>query len=218
MPDDPVAIGPLVLLTVGLGLVVFAVVTTTAFVKISVVLFIVRNALGLPQTPPNLVLYGMALALTAFVAGPVIEEVRAVVETAPPDLADLDAVLDTTAAAAEPVRGFLMRFTPEESRDFFVVAAERVWPEGQAPDIEGTDLSVLIPAFLAGELQRAFEVGFLLYLPFVVIDLVVTTVLIAMGMAMVTPSIIATPLKLLLFVTIDGWDKLVEGLVLGYAT
>lgn len=92
-----------------------------------------------------------------------------------------------------------------------------LWPEGQGPAIDGTDLSILIPSFLVTELTRAFQIGFLLYLPVIVIDLVVTTVLMAMGMSMVSPTIISTPLKLFLFVAVEGWTRLVHGLVLSYA-
>ncbi|MCU0911460.1 MAG: type III secretion system export apparatus subunit SctR [Rhodobacteraceae bacterium] len=218
MPEQSPAIIGVLGIVIGLGLLTFFVVSTTSFIKIAVVLFIVRNALGIQQTPPNIIIYGIALALTVFVMSPVLGEVSAIVlaeERAP---ATFDRWLALFEEAREPVRQFLIRFTPEAQREFFLLASQRVWPEGTAQPFTDTDFSVLIPGFLVAELQRAFEIGFLLYLPLIVVDLVVTTVLMAMGMSMVTPTIISTPVKLFLFVSISGWTNLIEGLVLTYAT
>ena len=203
--------------TLGLGLLTFLVVTTTSFIKIAVVLFIVRNALGIQQTPPNIVLYGLALALTAFVTAPVFTAVSAAVLEGGATFTAFEDYLAAFERGREPVRAFLLRLTSAEQRDFFLVASAQVWPEGTAQPFAADDLSVLIPSFLVMELQRAFEIGLLLYLPLVVVDLVVTTVLMAMGMSMVTPTVIAVPMKLLLFVSISGWTRLVEGLVLTYS-
>ena len=216
--DDPTpALVPILGVTAALGLATFFVVTTTSFIKISIVFFIVRNAIGVPQTPPNIVLYGIALALTAFVMGPLIAQVGDILARLDGDPQAFDTWVTGIREAAVPVQAFLARFTTAEARQFFVDASLHVWPEGQAPAVDPDGLAVLIPSFLTSELQRAFEIGFLLYLPFVVIDLVVTTILMAMGMSMVTPQIIATPMKLFLFVAIDGWTKLTEGLVMTYA-
>ncbi|WP_227270241.1 type III secretion system export apparatus subunit SctR [Roseobacter weihaiensis] len=218
MTENAPAIIGILGIVVGLGLLTFFVVATTSFIKIAVVLFIVRNALGIQQTPPNIVIYGIALALTVFVMSPVLSEVSAAVMH---DLDNLQSFDDWIAAfdrAKEPIRAFLIRFTPEPQREFFLAAAGRVWPEGTVSPFAADDLSVLIPGFLVVELERAFAIGFLLYLPLIVVDLVVTTVLMAMGMSMVTPTIISTPVKLFLFVTISGWTNLVQGLVLTYAT
>ena len=216
--DDPTpALVPILGVTAALGLATFFVVTTTSFIKIAVVFFIVRNAIGVPQTPPNIVLYGIALALTAFVMGPLIEQVGGILARLDGDPQAFDTWVRGIREASIPVQAFLSRFSSAEARQFFVDASTRIWPEGQAPAVDPDGLAVLIPSFLTSELQRAFEIGFLLYLPFVVIDLVVTTILMAMGMSMVTPQIIATPMKLFLFVAIDGWTKLTEGLVMTYA-
>lgn len=202
------------------GLLLLAVITTTSFVKISVVLFLLRNALGVQQAPPNIVLYAIALILTAFISMPLGQQVYAAVE---PDLqankqrsfADWEYVAER---AAEPVRAHLLRFSTPQERSFFLQAAERLQP-GEAHNEEASDgLPVLVPSFLIGELKRAFETGFLLYLPFVVIDLVITTILIAMGMSQVQPTTIAVPLKLLLFVTVEGWTRLLHSLVMSYVT
>lgn len=217
MDESVPALVPILGVTTALGFATFFIVTTTSFIKISVVFFIVRNAIGVPQTPPNIVLYGIALALTAFIMAPLISEISDVITQLDGDLQAFDTWMEGLRQAQEPVRAFLERFTTPERVDFFVQAAERIWPEDQEVTIDPSSLSVLIPSFLTAELQRAFEIGFLLYLPFVIIDLVVTTILMAMGMSMVTPQIIATPMKLFLFVTIDGWNKLVDGLIMSYA-
>lgn len=111
----------------------------------------------------------------------------------------------------------LIRFTQPKERVFFVNAAQRLWPEDMRESLTPESLPVLLPAYLMGELKRAFEIGFLIYLPFVVIDLVVTTILIAMGLSQVQPNTISVPLKLLLFVLAGGWTRLLHGLVLSYA-
>lgn len=217
MPEQTFPLFPVVLLSVGLGLLVFVIVTTTAFVKVSVVLFIVRSALGIQQTPPNLVLYGIALALTAFIAAPVVNQIQEAITAAPLRVDSFDDWLGALGRAREPVRDFLLAFSHPEQRQFFLSATDQVWPEEMRAELNGDDLAVLIPSFLVTELQRAFEIGFLLYLPFVIIDLVVTTILMAMGMSMVTPTVLSVPLKLFIFVAIDGWGLLVEGLVVSYA-
>ena len=119
--------------------------------------------------------------------------------------------------AQEPVRDYLQRFTSPDQRQFFLDATQRVWPEGARGSAGPDDLQILVPSFLISELKRAFEIGFLLYLPFIVIDLVVTTILMAMGMSMVSPTVISIPFKLFLFIAIDGWSRLMHGLVLSYA-
>lgn len=217
MIEDQPALVAILGLTVGLGLITFVVVTATSFIKIAVVLFIVRNALGIQQTPPNIVLYAIALALTAFIAAPIFTDTAAAVAEGGPQLASFEDWAAAFERGKEPIRRFLMRLTAAEQREFFLLVSQQVWPEGETQPFAETDISVLIPSFLVTELQRAFEIGLLLYLPMIVVDLVVTTVLMAMGMSMVTPTIISTPMKLFLFVSISGWTKLIEGLVLTYA-
>ncbi|WP_208350312.1 type III secretion system export apparatus subunit SctR [Pseudaestuariivita rosea] len=202
--------------TIGLGLVTFLVVTTTSFIKVSVVLFIVRNAIGIQQTPPNIVLYAIALTLTAFISAPVVQGVIDQVLALDSNFDTLDDWIAAFEQAQGPIKAFLMDFTNEAERAFFLDATTQVWPEDRASQAQTTDLAVLMPSFLITELKRAFEIGFLLYLPFVVIDLIVTTILMAMGMSMVTPTIISTPCKLFLFVAVDGWSLLLHGLLLTY--
>ncbi|GLS46085.1 type III secretion system export apparatus subunit SctR [Methylobacterium brachythecii] len=207
----------LLAVTLGLGLMAFVVVTTTAFMKISIVLFLVRNALGAQQVPPNIVLYGAALILTVYISSPVAEQVFQ--RAADPQLTyrTLDDYMTAGKSIQEPIRDHLSRFTSPEQRQFFLDATQRVWPEGARSSAGPDDLQILVPSFMISELKRAFEIGFLLYLPFIVIDLVVTTILMAMGMSMVSPTVISIPFKLFLFIAIDGWSRLMHGLVLSYA-
>ncbi|MGZ2402796.1 type III secretion system export apparatus subunit SctR [Rhizobium ruizarguesonis] len=218
MTDIQPGILALLAVTAGLGLLVLAVVTTTAFVKISVVLFLVRNALGTQTTPPNIVLHAATLILTVFVSAPVIEQTYARVTDPKLHYQTFDDWVTAAKEGREPLHDHLMRFTNEEQRRFFLSSTEQVWPHDMRASAAPDDLVILIPSFLISELKRAFEIGFLLYLPFITIDLIVTTILMAMGMSMVSPAVISVPFKLFIFVTIDGWSQLTHGLVLSYAT
>ena len=119
-------------------------------------------------------------------------------------------------AAKEPLKKFLLKHSQERERIFFVKMAKALWPEEQWRDLKDDDMMVLVPAYSVSELTTAFQIGFLLYLPFVAIDLVVSNILLAMGMMMVSPMTISLPFKLLLFVLVDGWARLIHGLVLTY--
>ncbi len=201
----------------GFGLLVLAVITTTSFVKISVVLFLLRNALGVQQSPPNIVLYAIALILTVFVSLPLLRAEFLILSDVGSVQQGVDGWADIVAQMQAPLKEQLLRFTPQSERDFFLDATARIWPaDMRTPDMNES-LPILVPSYLVGELRRAFEIGFLLYLPFVVIDLVITTILIAMGMSQVQPTTIAVPLKLLLFVLVEGWTRLLHGLVMSYA-
>lgn len=198
------------------GLLIFAVITVTSFVKISVVLFLLRNALGVQQAPPNIVLYAIALILTAFISAPLGRQVYTAVGSTNVNLQTFDDWQLVLERAEAPVQQHLLRFTLPRERAFFLDAAQRLWPPDMRDLARADSLPVLVPSFLIGELKRAFEIGFLIYLPFVTIDLSITTILIAMGMSQVQPSTISVPLKLLLFVLASGWTRLLHGLVISY--
>jgi len=220
---DPVSLAIALAL---LALVPLAAVMMTSFLKITIVLSLVRNAMGVQQVPPNMALYGLALILSAYVMGPVVvqvgQEVRAVREAPaqtaaqgkPPD--QMGALFTAVSRGMEPVRAFMVRNSRVEQRDFFMRSARHLWGEEQARDLQENDLIVLVPAFVVSELTAAFQIGFLLYLPFVIIDLIVSNILLSMGMMMVSPVTISMPLKLFLFVMVDGWTRLIQGLVLSY--
>ena len=189
---------------------------TTAFLKISMVLVIVRNAIGVQQVPPNMALYGIALAVTLFVMSPVFSKVYEVGQQATAKDTTMQSFSETLPVIVEPLRQFMEKNAQEESKQFFLKMANRLWPKDYAAQASTSDLLIVTPAFVLSELKSAFEIGFLIYIPFLMIDLLVSNLLLALGMQMVSPMTIALPLKILLFVLIDGWGRLLEGLVLTY--
>lgn len=206
----------LIFVLTGLGLVTFAIVTMTSFIKISVVMFLLRNALGIQQTPPNIILYGVALVLTIFISAPVMQQVYKQLQSSNQQLDTFQDWIAASERAREPIRDYLTRFTRPAEREFFLGATKKVWPEDMQQEANSTDLAILIPSFVISELRRAFEIGFLIYLPFIAIDLIISAILMALGMSMVPPITISVPFKLFLFVGIEGWSKLFHGLVLSY--
>lgn len=199
-----------------LGLVPLIVVTTTCFLKIAIVLSLVRNALGVQQAPPNIVLYALALLLSVFIMAPVGAEIADAVDSKPGVVMNVSGIIATAKLGAEPMRKFLLANSKVEQRDFFMGQARKLWPRKMSDTVSQDHLLILVPAFVVTELTAAFEIGFLLYLPFIVIDLVISNILMAMGMMMVSPVTISLPLKLFLFVTVDGWSRLLHGLVQTY--
>jgi len=241
--SGPVADRPaeLVVLIGLLALLPTALVLLTSFLKMSVVLSIARAALGAPQVPPTSAVTGLALALTVLVMAPVLRRTADLARAAPSG-ASLEARLSTLERASGPLREFLGRFARPDDRAVFLDVARRLSPAahreslgpgprsvgGQSPpppaqgerEIEAaaeTDLAVLAPAFVVSELRRAFTIGFLVFLPFLVIDLAVANVLLALGLTQLSPTSVALPLKLLLFVAVDGWRLLARALALSYA-
>lgn len=201
-----------------LALAPFVAVMVTSFTKIVVTLSLLRSALGLQQAPPNIVLNGLALVLTVYIMYPVGLEMKATIDEANIDrnMTENGDLLTNLNAAKEPLRDFLVEHSPERERAFFLSTARRTLPEGYDENISDTDFVVIIPAFTVSELSTAFQIGFLIFLPFLVIDLVISNILLAMGMMMLSPTMISLPFKLLLFVLVDGWVKLAHGLVMSY--
>lgn len=200
-----------------LALAPFVAVMVTSFTKFVVVLSLLRNALGVQQVPPNVVLNGLALVLTIYVMYPVGV---AMVSAIGPDVdlsSGTDAMLEAAVEAREPLRDWLVEHSSEREREFFLSTVKRLSEDSDAAEaLEADDFIVIMPAFTISELTSAFQIGFLIFLPFIVIDLVISNILMAMGMMMLSPTIISLPFKLLLFVLIDGWTKLAHGLVLSY--
>jgi type III secretion protein R len=215
MSDAPSTVGLIIFVT-ALGLLPFFVVTMTAFLKISVVMFILRNATGLQQTPPTLVLYSIALILTVYVSLPLMDDVSNRLAANPLDFSSLDKLQTSANVVKVPVKAHLMRYAKPAEREFFLSATARIWPESFRANIKEDDFVILLPAFVSSELTRAFEIGFLLFLPFLIIDVIVSNILMAMGMMMVSPTVISLPLKLFMFVAVDGWSRLMHGLILSY--
>ncbi len=191
-------------------------VTVTAFAKIAVVIFIVRNALGVQQLPPNIILYGLSLILSVYIAMPVLNEAYTNLEANGFEYQTIEEWQNAGELALDPLKEFLKRHTDTKQLEFFSSSTTQIWGEGLAQSTSSDSMAILVPSFLLSELTRAFEIGFLLYLPFMAIDIIVTTILVAMGMLMVPPTTISIPFKLMLFVFLDGWTKLVHGLILTY--
>lgn len=277
--------GTILVVVVFLALAPFVAVMVTSFTKIVVVLSLLRNALGLQQVPPNVVINGLALVLSIYVMNPVLRDVcaqtgmdwcsgaiagatagatpgaatapdpqqqpgqergsavstdpnsrlfgdvnvggaRAAPPPAPARTAaagggatrmNAEQLVRIINAAKEPLRRFLLQHSHATEREFFLKSAQRLLPPGQRNDLTREDFIVIIPAFTVSELTAAFQIGFLIFLPFLVIDMVVANILLALGMMMLSPTTISLPFKLLLFVLVDGWAKLVHGLVLTYS-
>lgn len=175
----------------------------TSFTRIIVVFAILRQAMGLQSTPSNQVLVGLALFLSFFIMSPVLDEVNTV--AVQPYLEERLAPLEAFEAAQQPFRKFMMAQTRESDLNLFLKIAN-------IPDVDKADdvpFTVLVPAFVTSELKTAFQIGFMLFIPFLVIDLVVASVLMAMGMMMLSPVIISLPFKIMLFVLVDGWAMIV---------
>ncbi len=216
-PPGPLAARPaewLLLLGVT-ALVPVLLVTLTSFLKISVVLSVLRSALGAPQVPPTTAVTGLALVLTLAVMAPVGEAAWSAAQEVPPG--GETGALAAGARALVPLKGFLARFAREDDREAFLDLARRLRQGPRAAEVRSDDLAVLAPAFMVSELRRAFTIGFLVFLPFLVVDLVVANILLALGLTQLSPTSVALPLKLLLLVAVDGWRLLARGLALAYA-
>jgi type III secretion protein R len=217
---------PVVLIvTLGaLALAPFALIMMTSFVKISVVLSILRNALGTQQVPPNQVITGISLILTIFIMAPVAEkmlEEAGLSDATAPVFTEMraDTLFKALDKGKEPLRTFLERNAHEADRRLFLGLAQRLAQKnGKDPNaITVRDFRVVVPAFVTSQLTEAFQIGFLLFIPFLVIDMLVSNILQAMGMFMLSPTMISLPFKLLLFVLVKGWVTLIQNLVLSYA-
>jgi type III secretion protein R len=200
------------LLLAAMSIVPFLAVMLTSFAKMSVVLSLARTAVGTQQAPPTVVLTGLAAVLSLVVMAPVGEamlaRVRALESSSrPPELTTWVREVGT------PWRLFLARHASPELRAEFIELAREL---GGGANVSGDALAVLAPAFVLGELKQAFQIGFLVFLPFLVVDMVVANILLALGMQSLAPSQVSLPFKLLLFVAVDGWGLLARNLLLGY--
>ena len=208
----------IIVIVVSLALAPFLAVMVTSFTKLVVVMSLLRNALGLQQTPPNIVINGLALVLSLYVMYPVLTQSYSQAMASPGASGEFDVnrMLAMIDGGKEPLRQFLISHTSESERQFFLTSAQRLLPDDERDSLTADDFIVVIPSFTVSELTAAFQIGFLIFLPFLVIDLIVSSILLALGMMMLPPTIVSLPFKLLLFVLIDGWSKLLHGLVLTY--
>jgi type III secretion protein R len=226
--DESITNRPLVLITVlaFLTLVPFVLMMITSFVKLAVVLSIVRQAIGTQQIPPTQVITGLATILTIYIMMPVgldiYHEIQNQMQT--PRFRGLN--LNTYKAAQvvelgqmvqEPLRDFLIKHTHIKERNMFYRLAWRLRKPRDRASLTDRDFTVVTPAFVLSELKESFQIGFILFVPFLVVDMVVANVLMALGMQMLSPTTISLPFKILLFVLVDGWYLITRGLVLSYA-
>ncbi|MFQ6723461.1 MAG: EscR/YscR/HrcR family type III secretion system export apparatus protein [Opitutales bacterium] len=255
---DPMGI---IILLIVLSLGPFVAMMITSFMKLVVVINLLRQAMGLQQVPPNMVVNGLALILTLYIMAPTLQEgiyrmvqsrdvlnqrkgnnttfelpeamkpyrkeqsneanflnnlvsgEESKTEQLKNQTEDLKAIFGYTK---QPFVDFLMKHSTPKHRAFLIHVAKRLWPKSFVKDIKDSDLIICVPAFVLTELTAAFEIGFLIYLPFIAIDLIISNILLAMGMMMVSPMTISLPFKLMLFVLVNGWDKIVEALALTY--
>ena len=247
----------LIILGSVLGLAPFFIISLTCFVKVSIVLALVRNALGIQQIPPNMVIYGLAFMLTAYIMAPIFLSMYQLYTQ--PALAQ-QPVEQKVLSALPPLENFLAENTDPINLQFFEDATRDLWKKKKAPSAKAPstktpstkastgsqppaatlatpalsqqdesiiedikDVEVLsrrlsaAPAFLISEIKDAFEIGFLIYIPFIAIDLIISNILLSLGMMMVSPTVISLPFKLFLFVSVDGWGRLVKNLILSYS-
>ena len=225
----------LIVLFVGLSLLPFVAMIATSYLTIVVVMSLIRNALGIQSIPPNMVINALAMILTFYIMAPVASESWGIAQkelgkqaasasgatqaAKPPNQqpAALSISTEAIGKAAEPFRKFLSDHTSARERAFFVSTAETLWGKnGEPAVVDSESFYILLPSFCVSELTKAFQIGFLVYLPFIAIDIIVSNILLAMGMMMVSPVTISLPFKLLLFVMVNGWTLLIQGLVRGY--
>lgn len=227
MAEGAITNRPLLLLVAlaGLALVPFVLMMVTSFVKIAVVLSIVRQAIGTQQIPPTQVITGLAIVMTVYIMMPVGLEVfhntqdkmlEMNIKELQIDKADPDTLMQLGDAAQLPVREFLIKHAQLKDRDMFYKLAWQMRQPRDRADLTDRDWAVVVPAFVISELKEAFQIGFILFVPFLVVDMVVANILMALGMQMLSPTTISLPFKVLLFVLVDGWYLISRGLVVGY--
>ena len=208
-----------------LALLPFIIMLLTSFLKIVVVLSLLRSALGVQQAPPNQIINGVAFMLSLYIMYPTALQMyeagqEAVnTRTAPESLFTTESsqyVIEVASESREPLRLFLKRNSLQKHQILFYRMAYRILPQIHREDLSPEDFIILVPAYITSQLKDAFEIGVLIYIPFFVIDLVTSNILLAMGMMMLSPVTISMPLKLFLLVMLDGWTLLIEGLVLTF--
>jgi len=202
----------ILLIMTALGFIPAFVMLMTCFTRIIIVFSILRQALGLQQTPSNQILVGLTIFLTLFIMAPVFERIND--DALQPYLKEQISVEQALNAAEQPIRNFMLAQTRESDLELFVRLSKRT----DILSAEETPLVILIPAFVTSELKTAFQIGFMIFIPFLIIDLVVASILMAMGMMMLSPLIISLPFKIMLFVLIDGWALIIGTLASSFGT
>ena len=217
----PMEMGPLnpIMLALFLGalaLLPMMLIICTSFLKITMVLQLTRNAMGVQQVPPTMALNGIALAATLFIMAPVFSDMTDRLKAIPVDFSSMERLEYTTANGIEPLKTFMRKNTDPDIVIHLQENAQRMWPKRMAESVTPENMLLIIPAFVLSELQNGFKIGFLIFIPFIVVDLIVSNILLALGMQMVSPMTVSLPLKILLFVLISGWTRLLDGLFYSY--
>lgn len=226
--NDETSVGSRPLMLMGamavLALVPFVLIMVTSFVKIAVVLSIVRQAIGTQQIPPTQVITGLATILTIYIMLPVgldiYRDIKPIVQSGDGisvmSAQTVDLLFKAAVKAKEPAKSFLLKHSHMKDRDMFYKLAWRMRKPVDRQELTDTDFIVLVPSFVISELKEAFQIGFIIFIPFLVVDIVVANILMALGMQMLSPTTISLPFKILLFVMVDGWYMITKGLVLTY--
>lgn len=198
----------------------FIIAAGTCFVKFSIVFVIVRNALGLQQVPSNVTLNGVALLLSLFVMMPVAQDIYTQSKEEHVLFTDVSSIVNFVNTGLDGYRNYLIKYADPELTDFFenIQKNRSVSEHSESYKGDNNDISILslLPAYALSEIKSAFKIGFYIYMPFVVVDLVISSILLTLGMMMMSPITISTPIKLILFVAMDGWTLLSKGLILQY--
>ncbi len=215
MNYDPIAI--IIILTF-LSLIPIVFVLTTSFIKIAMVCILTRESLGVQQVPPNIVIYGLSLVLSFYVMGPVYNNTY---NSLTDDIMQnkqitAQVIIESFSKSSQPVKVFLARHSSKLEQQFFMQTLKHYWSPEMMTSVKSDDFIILVPAFVVSELTQGFKIGFLIYLPSVIIDIIISNILMAMGMMMMSPVTISLPIKLLLFVSIDGWSRLIKVLLSTY--
>lgn len=202
-----------------MGVVAFAslipivVLTCTCYLKIVIILILTRNAMGVQQVPPNMALYAIGLIATLFIMAPTLEKMYNYTD----GFTENERVTEEGLKLfISPLRLFMQKNTDLDVISQVISSSKKIWPAEYTDKMDRDNLIILVPSFMMSELQRAFKVGFLIFLPFLVIDLIVSAVLLALGMQMVSPMTVSLPLKILLFIMVDGWAALLDAIFNSY--
>lgn len=206
----------LIILLVALSVLPFIVVSCTSFIKLAIVFSLLRNALGIQQIPPNMSIYGLALILSLFIMAPVGMQINDNVQKEPISFNDVNLYERLDNSVLQPYLVFLQKNTKEKQIRYFSRIGHQTWPKKYQERLNKNSLFVMLPAFGITQLDEAFKIGLLIYLPFIAIDLIVSNILLAMGMMMVSPTTISLPFKIMLFIIAGGWQFLIEKLVLSF--
>jgi len=212
IPQDSGVLNIIVILLL-LTLIPTLLMVMTSFTRVLIILSFTRNALGTQQMPPNQILIGIALALSFFIMAPVVDEIKQVAYD--PYINEEIGILDAVDLAQGPLREFMFTQVQTEPKSLNLFLGLGGYSDTPAT-LDDIPLSVLVPAFVTGELSKAFKIGFMLFLPFIMIDMIVSSILMSMGMMMLPPVMVSLPFKILIFVMVDGWDLVMKTIVMSF--